>query len=166
MGDRILTHDLLCIKCSYNLRGLTLDTNCPECGEAIRRTWNAARRGMYPGFRDVAYSIFRDWLSEIATAAGRNVNGFLFVMEAMSFSFLDPEYGYGHQITPAQVCTAVRDFAGIYFNSPQRARKALNQWHRCISEHVGMIVIALAGAGFLKISAGDSLASFNSLFTF
>lgn len=166
MPAGILTGDLLCIKCSYNLRGLSLDLNCPECGETIRRTWNAARRGMYPGFRNVAYSILRDWLSELATTAGMNVNGFLFVMEAISFSFLDPEYGYGHQITAAEVCTAMREFADIYFNSPQRAGKAFNQWHVRTSEDVGVIVIALVGAGFLKMPAEDLLDSFNGLFTY
>ena len=58
MSHRILTGDLLCIKCSYNLRTLSLDNNCPECGQTVRRTWNAARRGMYPQFRQVAQTIY------------------------------------------------------------------------------------------------------------
>ena len=33
-----LTEDLKCTRCGYNLRGLTLDKLCPECGTAIARS--------------------------------------------------------------------------------------------------------------------------------
>jgi uncharacterized repeat protein (TIGR04138 family) len=163
---RTLTGDLLCIKCSYNLRGLPLETNCPECGETVRRTWNAARRGMYPGFRQVAHGIFRDWLSEIARRAGIDANGFFFVMEAISFTRPDPEDGNGYHAMAADICTAVGEYANVYFNSPHDARKALEQWNVRTSEDVGAIVFALVDAGFLRASPGNSPASFNGLFTF
>lgn len=31
----VLDRDVSCVKCSYNLRGLPSDRNCPECGEPI-----------------------------------------------------------------------------------------------------------------------------------
>ncbi len=33
-----LTEDLRCARCGYNLRGLTLESLCPECGTAIARS--------------------------------------------------------------------------------------------------------------------------------
>src|SRR5437016_2755135 len=163
---RTLTGDLLCIKCRYNLRGLALDSNCPECGETVRHTWKAARAGTHPGFRGVAHRILLDWLAEVARAAGMNPGAFFFVMEAVYFTNPDPEDGYRYRVTAAEVCTAVREFAGIYFNNPQEARKALEQWHVRSSEEVGAIVLALVDAGFLQLPADESLASFNGLFTF
>lgn len=44
----VLEHDLSCIRCRYNLRGLHLRGRCPECGTSIRSTLadlaNRARR--------------------------------------------------------------------------------------------------------------------------
>jgi hypothetical protein len=33
-----LLDEILCIKCAYNLRGMTLDGACPECGTAVGRS--------------------------------------------------------------------------------------------------------------------------------
>jgi hypothetical protein len=36
--DREVDGDVLCIQCGYNLRGLTSDRNCPECGTPVARS--------------------------------------------------------------------------------------------------------------------------------
>jgi hypothetical protein len=37
-SDGAIAVDLACSACGYNLRGLTLDRRCPECGTAIARS--------------------------------------------------------------------------------------------------------------------------------
>jgi hypothetical protein len=34
-----IDHDLPCAVCNYNLKGLSPDANCPECGQAVARTF-------------------------------------------------------------------------------------------------------------------------------
>src|SRR5690242_3809775 len=41
-----LDHDLICVACGYNLRGLRQDGRCPECGGTIARSIEEARRGV------------------------------------------------------------------------------------------------------------------------
>lgn len=50
----------LCVSCAYNLRGLTVDHNCPECGTPINRSL----RGNLLEFCDPK------WVSRLATGAG------------------------------------------------------------------------------------------------
>src|SRR6185295_10238912 len=41
VGPRLaleLTGDLPCVRCKYNLRGLTVKGMCPECGTSVRTT--------------------------------------------------------------------------------------------------------------------------------
>jgi predicted RNA-binding Zn-ribbon protein involved in translation (DUF1610 family) len=48
--------DMMCLACGYNLRGLSGDGNCPECGHSIQRTI-VARQGMTK--RELAALAFR-----------------------------------------------------------------------------------------------------------
>ena len=41
--------DLPCRTCGYNLYTLTLSSVCPECGESIRRSREAARTQRFAG---------------------------------------------------------------------------------------------------------------------
>lgn len=41
-----LDHDLTCVTCGYNLRGLRRDGRCPECGGTIARSIEEAQRGV------------------------------------------------------------------------------------------------------------------------
>lgn len=38
MGDNVITTDVLCSRCGYNLRGLARRGKCPECGRALARS--------------------------------------------------------------------------------------------------------------------------------
>jgi hypothetical protein len=42
--------DLHCSICAYNLKGLSPDTNCPECGQAISRTFTHDLRSADPAW--------------------------------------------------------------------------------------------------------------------
>ncbi len=169
---RTITRDLPCIKCRYNLRALGTDARCPECGQSVRRTWDAAKRGMHANFLQTAKDIIRDWYVEAAEAVGVPVDGLFFVHDAIRFMPVNrrtgPDQGdaEGRHMTAADVCTAVREYANVYFNNPNAARKALEQWHVRSSEEVGTIIFALVEWKFLKASPEDTPESFKGLFTF
>jgi hypothetical protein len=57
-----LDDDVACIECDYNLRGLPISGQCPECGHNI---WDAVLYGKYDAFRE---SIFRAQRGCIALA--------------------------------------------------------------------------------------------------
>src|SRR5215204_640282 len=169
---RTITRDLPCLKCGYNLRALATDTKCPECGQRVVRTWDAARRGMLANHLQTAKDIIHDWYAQCADAIGIPVHGLFFVNDAIDFMPVHrrtgPDTGdtAGRHLTAADVCTAVREYANVYFNNPDQAREVLDQWHVRSSEDVGAIIFALVDAKFLKSSPGDTPDSFNGLFTF
>jgi len=169
---RTITRDLPCMKCGYNLRALATDTRCPECGQSVRRTWDAARRGMHANHLQTAKDIIRDWYGQCAEACGIPLDGLFFVNDAIRFMPVSRRTGSdtgdqeGRHLTAADVCTAVREYANVYFNNPDEAHKALEQWHVRTSEHVGAIIFALVDAKFLKASPHDTRESFKDLFTF
>ncbi len=41
----MIDHDLPCVGCGYNLRGLSVDARCPECAAAIGPSRDAHRQG-------------------------------------------------------------------------------------------------------------------------
>jgi len=50
VGDSVITLDIHCVQCAYNLRGSTIDANCPECGRPVRDTVPAPQEGQYEVF--------------------------------------------------------------------------------------------------------------------
>jgi len=66
---RELTGDLPCVSCRYNLRGLSIRSNCPECGAPVRATILAV---VDPRARELA-PVSHPWLTSwglIAWSAG------------------------------------------------------------------------------------------------
>lgn len=50
-ADGQVAADLYCAECGYNLRGLAVEGQCPECGCHIRYSLNPARRSLSPALR-------------------------------------------------------------------------------------------------------------------
>ena len=46
-----IDQDLTCVTCGYNLRGLSPDGRCPECGELISKTISGVRPPLPSGYR-------------------------------------------------------------------------------------------------------------------
>jgi len=149
-----------------------IDAKCPECGEEIRRTWEAARHGIHSNHQLTVKEIIGDWYLQAAQVAGIPLDGVLFVNDSISFMSRSrrtgPDLGdaNGRHLTAADVCTAVREYADLYFNNPQEARTALEQWQVRTSEDVGAIIFALVDAKLLKTSPQDTREAFNDVFTF
>ena len=171
MDTKTITRDLPCIVCGYNLRGISLANNCPECSHPLEGTWIAARSGSHPdaGAVIIANRIIRDWLTAAANAAGLPLDGFKFVRAALKYTKLSGnkrDFSVPGGANAAEICAGVRKHAQMYFDNPDEARDCLSQWRIRSSEDVGAIVFALVEAGILKASPDDSLAAFNGLFTF
>lgn len=63
--DRLL-ENIVCLQCKYNLHGLSLDGNCPECGYPVG---NSVRR-------DLLRYADPDWVKRLASGAELVANGF------------------------------------------------------------------------------------------
>jgi uncharacterized repeat protein (TIGR04138 family) len=171
MATRILTRDLPCIQCGYNLRGLGLNLNCPECGWPVSHTWTATKAKSHVGFEEIADEIILDWITAGADAAAIPVDGVRFVLDAIGF------FPSGHRTGPLDdkgarhlsdldVCTAVREYARFYFSDPDEARECLAEWHVRTSEDVGAIIAAMVDAGIIAPSSQDSRQAYQGVFKF
>ena len=97
------------------------------------------------------------------------------VADAMSAAGYPPDAGLfligALQITRSQsrraedVCNAVRDYAGWYFNDHHEALDLLKEWRLQSSEDVGRVLGALADAELIEVDANRSPADFAGLFT-
>jgi uncharacterized repeat protein (TIGR04138 family) len=127
---------------------------------------------LHPKYLHIVKAMIGDWYAETAEAAGVSIDGLLFVNDAMNFLPPDrrngPDLGdaAGRHLTASDVCTAVREYAQAYFNNPEEARKALDQWGVRTSEDVGAIIFALVDAKFLQALPDDKPEAFNGVFTF
>lgn len=65
---RTVDRDVPCVRCGYNLRGLTPDTRCPECGTAV----NQSLQGNFLRFADP------DWLGRLQTGTSLKLWNVLF----------------------------------------------------------------------------------------
>ena len=69
------------------------------------------------------------------------------------------------KLSAAQVCTAVRDYAGRYFNDHNEARELLGSWKLSRSEDVGSAMRTLIAAGALAVAGCEAEGAFDNIFT-
>ncbi len=159
-----VTNDAFCRTCRYNLRGLTLDHRCPECGEPVTRSVQMTIRMAVPkdGEQSAAQRQLIDSLHRAAEIAGCPVDAAALVFYASR---------YGRERNPAldwsarAVCTAVRDYAKYAFGGEDGAILELASRTIRSSEDVGRIVYAMVEAGIFRSGADDSPDDFHDLFT-
>ena len=156
--------DLHCHNCGYNLRTLSVDQLCPECGGRITETLTF----LYP----TAQGETREWLwsalqavkrirhEPIAKAAGCTVDAVLFVFDALRAS----QWKAGAHKSAAEVCDHVREYIDKYFNDPAEAKELLGEWGIRRSEDVGNIIYAAVVLGRLKAQPHESVRDFDGLF--
>jgi uncharacterized repeat protein (TIGR04138 family) len=161
----VVDHDMPCVACGYNLRGLAVDRECAECGQPILRTltWllSSANVEVTPWVREAVAYVSRASFRPIAAAAGVSEDAVMFVRGA-----LDWAEASGSPIgTAAEFCEAVRAHAVQYFGDAAEARDLLAAWGIGRSEDVGRIVYAMIDAKWLAPSRGDRPSDFDGLFT-
>jgi 2-amino-4-hydroxy-6-hydroxymethyldihydropteridine diphosphokinase len=154
--------DIHCSSCGYNLRGLPVSGNCPECGKSIKETYEELAE-QDPAAHE---ALRRSAVVALAALAGCAVDGVLFVMDAVTLAerAFAQSGGPGH-VTARHVCGAFRAHARSYFNDETEAIELLGEWGVRSSEDVGRIVFAAVRAGRLRASPNDRESDFAGLFT-
>jgi len=172
MKTKILTRGLLCVVCGYDLRGLAVESKCPECGHWIEGSWTAAKGGWHSA-EGIASLIILDWITAAAEAAGLSVDGCRFVLDAIP-AFPESRRSrpringkVQRHLTAADVCIAVREYAAAYFDGDaDEAKECLEAWKVRTSEDVGAIIYTMAESQLILQSPQDRREQFNGLFTF
>ena len=158
--------DCPCVACEYNLRGLTVDQRCPECGEPITRTLRRILGVVRPEtgvwIRDALASVEARRLGAVAAKAGCTVDAVRFLCHAFNVAKGQPG---GGRVTAGHVCDGVRDWAIRYFNDTDEAKELLAEWGITRSEDVGRIVFAMVQLGHMKAEEGETIRDFDGLFT-
>ena len=157
--------DVQCFTCQYNLRGLTVDTRCPECGEPVEQTLRWFSINAIPAeMADALAELRRRRMQSVADSVRSTTDGVLFVSDAFSFACRHAGLFKRH-VGALQVCLAVRDWSMSYFNDAAEAKELLAEWGIRSSEDVGRIIYALIEAGLARRSDDDSPDQFDGLFT-
>src|SRR5688572_27728014 len=108
--DSEIDRDLNCVRCAYNLRGLPRKNRCPECGVPAILSITRAERRLPAG--DHLYV-------PVAADVDGTVDGVLFVQDCVGHALrIAAAAGAGRRVPvgPIEICDAVRDYAGAYFN--------------------------------------------------
>jgi hypothetical protein len=158
----IISNNLPCRKCSYNLRGLKFDGRCPECGEPIRDSFAAAAAELARLLNEHPQNVaHRLKFQGIADEAGATVDAVLFVFDAI---------GEAHkkkasvEMNPVAICAAVSARVKSYFNDPAEAQELLGEWGLRSGEDIGKIAVALRGHDVLPNSIDMVPDDFSGLF--
>ncbi len=156
--------DLPCGSCRYNLRGLTLQSECPECGALVEVTWLRAES------RDEKSVLSDPRLLQAGMQSATTSLACAFIMRALEHAFLASRADLarrsdGQSIGAREICQAVRDLAQEQAHRSGAAGKYLERIGITCSEDVGRIMWALAEHEMVQVEANDRQSDFDNLFT-
>ena len=169
--DFTISVDLLCGACQYNLRGLSPDAKCPECGVPIVVTLEHPFVACLPQHDDIRRYLRTKPYMKAAEVSGCAVDAVMFVYDAVrTASWMRKQSGSVPASTPSQlsarqICDGFRAHAKWYFNDEAEARDLLNEWGLRSSEDVGKVIFAMIESGRLRASPGDLPSEFARIFT-
>ena len=153
-------------RCGYNLRGLSFDHACPECGRDVFDSTRFAivlPTGRTREKRD-QYTRVHQMLGDAADASGFSTQACWLVKCAVTYAGMQCG-DCATPITAGELCRALREYARLHSGGLPAARLGLMAVNISSSEDVGEIVYALVGAGLLHESPTDSKDDFKGLFT-
>lgn len=156
--------DLRCTGCGYNVRGLPAQHQCPECGQPVGETLEAAS-AVNLGLRS---NLRRAQTEFIAESTDYPPDALLFTIDAVVDHCRRNLRALPRGPVPLdapRLCTVVRDCARRYFNDDAEARELLGEWNIHRSEDIGAIVSALMHAGALAVTGCDRAEDFSGIFT-
>ena len=159
-----LEQNITCATCGYNLRGLTSGHDCPECGHPVMESLEWAAQ-FSPEEWEAGELLSRAQAFPIAQLTGYPIDAVLFVNDVVNHAMHRLGSDGRNQVGAPEICAAVRSFAGRYFNNAAEALNLLCEWELRRSEDVGRIVWAMADAGWIERSPGDSPEDFAGIFT-
>ncbi|HEV2295741.1 MAG TPA: hypothetical protein VGR35_17975 [Tepidisphaeraceae bacterium] len=156
--------DAFCHACRYNLRGLTLDARCPECGEPV--TNSVRLKVSLPMPNDATQSAQRLQLIERLHAAAEIAGcpGDAVMMVFLAMQYVGRRDG-PRNLSARAICAALRDYARYAFGGESGAILELASRAIHESEDVGRIVFAMVEAQVFRAGEGDSPGDFQGVFT-
>jgi uncharacterized repeat protein (TIGR04138 family) len=167
--DAVISHDVRCVGCGYNLRGLPVRHICPECGRATTDTIDPEQFELFCGD-----SPFRDdpRLEEVrgfAEGLGYAPEAVLLVSEALQevadrYPERDGrqlERDVSARLLVEELIEVVR---ALFWGDDAAASEALLRWGITSSEDIGRIVFAMVNVRSCTASEGDRPEDFNGLF--
>jgi len=169
LAESPIDRDVACVRCGYNLRGLTIVHRCPECEcPALRsylfaisggESWRRLPNGLLLNAPKVR--------STLAALLGCDANAIRFVSTCIAQA--SREAGNPSDAPAVMSATALRDMIhaiGLaHFGGPGEAREGLRELGLNRSEDVGRIVSALVEAGLVVAGEGESPSDFHGMFT-
>jgi uncharacterized repeat protein (TIGR04138 family) len=163
----IIPSDLPCIVCGYNLRTLTVEGQCPECGQPVVKTLEKLPGGSNPLLEDLLIVHRRKRYEAIAGKAGCTVDAVLLVLDACRHAAAQHatlDQGRRH-VSPGHLCEALATHVRFYFNDADEGVELLSEWGIRTSEDVGRIIFTMVEAGWMATTPGESESDFAGLFT-
>ena len=159
-----ITTDAFCHACRYNLRGLTLDARCPECGEPVTNSVRLTVRLPSPGdaTQDEQRRQLIERLHAAAAIAGCPGDAVMLVFLAMQYV---ARRDGPRNFRARTICAAVRDYARYAFGGEGGATLELASRAIHDSDDVGRIVFGMVQAQLYRAETGDSPDDFHGLFT-
>ncbi|HEY7118648.1 MAG TPA: hypothetical protein VH475_18805 [Tepidisphaeraceae bacterium] len=161
--------DLACINCEYNLRGLSTESRCPECGVPIAETLETIPSGEFPELDEQIDAIHRARFEPIARSAHVSVDAAMFVFDAWRAAATKPRrVGLPLALriaTAIDICKEVRELAREYFNDESEARELFGEWGLRNGEDIGRVIFAMIDAGWIRSNSDASVKQFAGLFS-
>ena len=151
-------------KCGYNLRGLTFDHHCPECGMPVVESIRLIVGDPKPCTPEQAQMLEkgRELLNLAAQDSPFPREAFLFVAKSVRYAVI---LAKGPEVTSRDICRAFRDLAKYMLGGPNKATLTLADWGFTGSEDVGEVLFRMVETGRIQVSEGDSVEQFNDVFT-
>jgi uncharacterized repeat protein (TIGR04138 family) len=155
---RWLDRDVTCVYCGYNLRGVPITRNCPECGAGACESLldellnEMLGRGATLGELDDARERIAAELAGCPLPAVRLVMDA--VREAVASHARRDDVSVAAvvgMVTPREICWAVRLVAQRHAGSVEGARALLGEWGVSDSRDVGRIVRALRRVRLIRL---------------
>ena len=167
-SDAYLEIDLPCVECGYNLKGLQIEGNCPECGLPLRSTFSMSTE-IQPEIYEDLFVRLRDLeMNRVAGSSGYPADAFVLVSQAVGnaddYLSKSPSFQFGDEVrhvSAAELCRAFGAFAVDMYGAT--ALEVLREWGIRQSEDIGRIVYRLVEVGHLVTQTTDSPMDFANL---
>ena len=167
---RVLDRNVACAHCAYNLRGVSIACNCPECGSAACASLldellnEMLARGATLAELDEARERIAAEIAACPLPAVRLVMDA--VREAVESHARPHDLSVAAvvgTVTPREICWTVRIVAQRHAGSVEAARQLLSTWGVRDSRDVGGIARALRAVRMVHLPPGSEADDFADL---